>query len=214
MKIIIICLSLLMFISVSYIDGSDKIITGTVTDQDGDIYKTVKIGNQWWMAENLRVTHNTLGKEIKTYYPNGNSDNVTVYGRLYSWDVAMDGSKLPGARGIAPKGWHIPDDKDWKILFDFLGGMDIAGGKMKESGTIHWKSKNVGATNTSGFTSLPSGGFIPPGEYHGFSFAVHYWSSTENGIRANWPSIMYNDKNVYILSALKKSPVAIRCVKD
>jgi len=197
-----------------------EISYGKVSDIDGNVYRTVKIGDQWWMAENLRVTHNPEGKLIESYAPNGDPESILVYGRLYSWNVAMNGTPSERTRGIAPKGWHIPNNDDWQVLFDHLGGVDIAGGKMKEAGTLHWREPNVGATNSSGFSAVPSGGLIPPDKYHGFPFAVHYLSSTGKGSNASWPSISNSvntkstGKNVYILSAPKNFPVAIRCVKD
>jgi len=81
--------------------------TGTVTDIDGNVYKIIKIGDQWWMAENLRVTHDSRGNVITSYVYNNNENMAAVYGRLYTWEAMMNGSSSPGAQGIAPDGLHI-----------------------------------------------------------------------------------------------------------
>ena len=120
----------------------------TVTDVDGNVYKTVKIGNQVWMAENLKVTHYRNGKPIPLvtesntawdtlntpaycYYSN-DKKNIALYGCLYNV-YAMSNSN-----NICPKGWHIPSDEEWLELVTYLGGFSVAGGKMKEAGTKHW----------------------------------------------------------------------------
>ena len=135
--------------------------TGTVTDADGNTYRTIKIGNQWWMAENLRTTRYRNGDPIPTVTDNftwghlltgaccsydNDSSMVFTYGRLYNWHAVSDG------RGLAPLGWHVPSDADWGTLVEYLGGSAVAGGKMKEAGTAHWLSPNTGATNESAFS--------------------------------------------------------------
>lgn len=184
--------------------------TGTVTDIDGNEYPTVKIGGQWWMAENLKVVHDPQGNPITSYNPDNNALNVDVYGRLYTWHAAMDSSNTEGSRGIAPEGWHIPALDEWNTLINYLGGEDVAAVKLKEQGTEHWTT-NEGATNSSGFTALPAGGYYQ-GNYDGFGFAVHFWASTSDGDRAYIPSIMEN--SVYILFDNKNVTASIRCVKD
>jgi uncharacterized protein (TIGR02145 family) len=140
---------------------------GTVTDIDGNTYKTIKIGDQNWMAENLKVTKYKDGSAIPSSYSDpmwANSttgayaeyynavDNVVdIYGYLYNW-YAVDDS-----RGLCMDGWHVPSDDEWTVLTNYLGGLSVAGGKMKEVGTEHWNSPNTGATNESGFTALPGG---------------------------------------------------------
>ena len=149
----------------------------SVTDIDGNVYKTIKIGDQLWMAENLKVTrynnedsipHITdpgmwaeLNSGAYSIYEN-DTNNVSIYGLLYNWHAVTDNRK------IAPVGWHVPTDDEWKELEMYLGmsqsdaddvgwrGTD-EGGKLKETGTAHWISPNTGATNESGFTALPSG---------------------------------------------------------
>jgi len=141
---------------------------GTMTDQDGNVYKTITIGTQTWMAENLRTTKFRDGSAIPNVtdgtawgalitaaycnYENTNNDvEIATYGRLYNWYAVAD------SRNIAPAGWHVPSDAEWTTLTTYLGGRSVAGGKMKETGTTHWESPNTGATNESGFTALPAG---------------------------------------------------------
>jgi uncharacterized protein (TIGR02145 family) len=173
-------------------DAEDLIPTNieNVTDIDGNVYKTVKIGNQLWMVENLKVTHYRNGDPINhvtdmSEWPSGasysNYDNDTTngstYGRLYNW-YAVDDS-----RNIAPEGWHVATDEDWNELEMFLGS--DAGGKLKATGTIEggdglWYEPNEGATNESGFSALPGGliriayGAI----FDGLGEAAVFWTST------------------------------------
>ncbi len=178
-------------------DGDDQQETGTVTDIDGNVYKTVKIGSQWWMAENLKVTHYRNGNPIPCVtdatewanlttgaYCNYNNEvaktsdsrngyDVATYGRLYNWYAVNDN------RIIAPTGWHVPTDAEWQELIDYLGGDAVAGGNMKEEETIHWVSPNTGATNGSGFTALPGGCRNSGGDFLGMGYFADFWSSTE-----------------------------------
>ena len=163
--------------------------TGTMTDQDGQVYQTVLIGNQWWMAENLKVKHYRNGDVIPKatgsdewedltvgYYCayDNNESNADIYGYLYNWYAVND------ARNLAPEGWHIPTEEEWQTLIDNLGGVGIAGGKMKETGTAHWASPNDFATNESRFTALP-GGRAPVSSYEflRINVSASFWSSTE-----------------------------------
>ncbi|HNW99007.1 MAG TPA: fibrobacter succinogenes major paralogous domain-containing protein [Bacteroidales bacterium] len=167
-------------------------LSETVTEIDGNIYHTVKIGTQVWMVENLNVSHFRNGEiipEAKTaeewkeagnkkqpawcYYDN-NPDNGKIYGKLFNWYAVND------SRGLAPLGWHIPSDDEWTMLTEFLGGESYAGGKMKEAGTLHWESPNYGADNSSGFTAIPGGSRNLNGLFHGIGIAGDFWSVTES----------------------------------
>ncbi|MEI6750714.1 MAG: fibrobacter succinogenes major paralogous domain-containing protein [Bacteroidota bacterium] len=201
---------------------------GTLTDQDGNVYKTIQIGSQIWMAENLRttkyrdgsvipeVTDNTAWRNLSTdaycnYNNTKNSDTIATYGRLYNWYAVSD------SRNIAPTGWHVASDAEWTILTDYLGGDSIAGGKMKETDTTHWCNPNTGATNECGFTALPSG---LRHSYNGtFGYVRLYgsgWSSTADGASSAWErSLDYSHARCsrsnygYIQFGF-----AVRCVKD
>jgi uncharacterized protein (TIGR02145 family) len=133
-------------------------------DADGNSYKVVKIGTQTWMAENLKTTSYRNGDTIANVTDNvewsylnsgaycwfkNEISNKNVFGGFYNRYAVVDN------RNIAPKGWHVPTEPEWRILIDFLGGQSKAGDKMRETGTEHWASPNAGATNESGFTALP-----------------------------------------------------------
>jgi uncharacterized protein (TIGR02145 family) len=208
---------------------NSSVTYGTLTDQDGNVYKTITIGTQTWMAENLRTTKYRDGSAIpnitdKTAWGNistgaycnynntTSADTIATYGRLYNWYAATE------SRNIAPAGWHVPNDAEWETLIYYLGGFSVAGGKMKETGTTHWISPNTGATNESGFTALPSGlrlGYI----YGTFdimgAFGI-YLSSTFNNIDfqllcpsvSNWNTITPH------YAGGKDDGFAVRLVKD
>ncbi len=152
---------------------------GTVSDYNGNNYWTVKIGDQVWMAQNLKTTRYADGSDIPLveggtawdalvapdkgycWYENMTSHRDT-YGGLYNWAAAMNGAagsdaNPSGIQGACPDGWHLPSDAEWTVLSDYLGGGGVAGGKMKEAGTVLWDSPNTGATNESGFSALPAG---------------------------------------------------------
>lgn len=205
---------------------------GTVTDFDGNVYKTITISTQTWMAENLRTTHYQNGEAIpevtdNTAWPNlstgaycnykntRNNDTIATFGRLYNWYT------VSVIRNIAPTGWHVPNDAEWATLTTYLGGESVAEGKMKETGTTHWESPSLydflytGATNESGFTALPGGArnlyepFLRIGSYG------YWWSSTEYNADSAWSRAMaYNYNNVYRLNFNKKLGFSVRCIKD
>lgn len=185
----------------------------TVTDIDGNTYATVRIGDQWWMVENLRVTRNPEGDPIRSYIYRHDERLLPSYGRLYSWDVAMNGSSVPGARGIAPEGWHIPSDDDWNRLFQAVGGDSVAGGILKQVGLSHWDSPNAGANDSVGFAGLPGGGF--DGRlFEGMGIGGHFWSSTGSGPRANAPTLHRDTPEIARLTIPKSFAISLRCVKD
>ena len=191
----------------------DEIITGTITDIDGNIYQTVLIGNQWWMTENLKVTHDPQGNSITSCYYNNSEDNLNTYGRLYTWNEAMNGSITEGAQGIAPDGWHIPSVADWQELISYLGGTSIAGGKMKETGTSHWNSPN-NATNSSGMTILP-GGEKENGVYKFLGQYAVIWSSKQvSSTQAQYYTLKNNEIQIVLRTWSKSLSYSIRCVKD
>ena len=172
----------------------------TITDaRDGQEYRIVKIGNQWWMAENLRATIYADGiplvdgtgvgeiyNDYTTKYMFVFDDiesNADTYGRLYTWAAVMNGSSSSasnpsGVQGVCPNGWHLPSKSEWNELIDLFGGASIAGGKLKEAGNSHWKYSNVGATNESGFTGLPSGYRNDNGNFYGLGSYGTFRSST------------------------------------
>jgi uncharacterized protein (TIGR02145 family) len=198
--------------------------TGTMTDIDGNVYKTVKIGTQWWMAENLKVTHYQNGDGIPNvnssfYWQNlisgayciydNNESNAQIYGLLYNWYAGDD------ERIIAPEGWHVPSENEWITLVDYLGGFGYAGGKMKENGTAHWLSPNTGANNESGFTALPGGVYSAGSGYLGITGSSFFLSSTGDDERGFWClHLSYLYERLAGETWPKNSGVSIRCVKD
>ncbi len=209
--------------------------SNTVTDIDGNVYQTVTIGTQVWMAENLKVTHYRNGDPIPHVtdnsewiglttgaYCNYNNDegNVATYGRLYNWYAVGD------SRNIAPEGWHVPTDEEWKQLETYLGmsqaeadaigwrGTD-EGGKLKEAGTTHWQSPNTGATNESGFTALPGGYRNLNGSFGDMGYYAAFWSSTEFSSYYAWlRGLNYGDSQVGRLYYHKPYGFSVRCVRD
>ena len=197
----------------------------TVTDYDGNKYPTVTIGSQVWMKENLKTTHYGNGDSIPNVtvdtewfnltsgaYINYNNDSsmVTVYGRLYNWFVIDD------SRNICPAGWHVPSNDERSILFNSLGGVNVAGGKMKETGTVHWFSPNTGASNSSGFTSLPAGyGGYEDALFGNLGLGGFWWSSTEhNPGTAHIYNNSYNYSHAAYFDGSKNFGIIVRCLKD
>jgi len=210
--------------SLYHIGGWRDYETGTMSDIEGNTYPTVKIGNQWWMAENLKVTQYRNGDAIPTGYNNSqwgslstgayavyndDSNNIGIYGNLYNWYAVDDN------RSIAPDGWHVPTDTEWQNLINHLGGNDFAGGKMKEIGTTLWQSPNTGATNESGYSALPGGLRKEDGSYQLMGNYATFWSSIDFSSVGAWGRILYHDNStVYRSSSYKKKGFSIRCIRD
>lgn len=197
----------------------------TISDIDKNLYKTVLIGSQLWMAENLRVTHYQDGSEIKLVCDNKtwtnlktgsycwyNNDSIhkNLYGAIYNFYAVCNSHKL------CPMGWHVPTDIEWTILVDFLGGKNIAGGKLKEVGLSNWKYPNICANNSTGFTALPGGYRIGnSGSFYDFGSVGFWWSSTEYNSEYAYLRYINNNnsslkKNFYV----KKFGFSVRCIKD
>ena len=211
------------------------VIYGSMTDQDGNTYKTVTIGTQTWMAENLRTTKFNDGTEIPLisdsnawdsiawhntkspaycYYLNDAATYRNIYGALYNGYAVISGK-------LAPIGWHVATDADWTTLTEYLGGEGVAGGKLKETGTTHWGSPNFGATNESGFTSLPGGyrGNSTPDDqdagYHDMGNLGSFWTATEHmsGLLIFCEMFKYGKTVIRPLDS-KYHGFSVRCVKD
>ena len=202
--------------------------TNTITDsRDGQTYKTVRIGTQTWMAENLKTTKYRNGDQIATtsspglnikkeasaskyqWAYKGDEKNVTTYGRLYTWYAVTD------SRAICPAGWHIPAETDWQTLTDFLASDNIAGGKMKETGTAHWNEPNKGATNESGFLALPGGYRNFDVSFDGIGMASYWWSATENFNTNGWSRVInWISSNLSKNTENKAYGFSVRCIKD
>ncbi len=192
-----------------------------VTDYDGNVYKTVIIGNQEWTSENLNVEHYRNGDIIPQVQDWNTFFNLTTgawcyyehiwangrsYGKLYNWYAVSD------SRGLAPEGWHIPSEEEWKQLEDALGGYLLAGGKLKA--TTLWAKPNKGATNESGFTALP-GGIRQAEGYPTMDYYGYFWSSSESNILFAWSRVLNShDVSVFREAIFKYCGLSIRCVRD
>jgi len=186
-----------------------------VKDFDGNSYRTVTIGRQLWMAENLRSTRSCTGTPIAHDAYAGRQDLVKTYGRLYTEAAARNGEAPSTAnpsqvRGICPCGWHLPSDAEWQQLVDFLGGPVVAGGKLKARGTGQWKSPNAGATDESSFTALPGGFRDFEGQYEGLGDRAFFRSAT--GMRARF--VRSDDAAVGAGNIHSRDAASVRCVKD
>ena len=197
---------------------------GSLTDIDGNVYKTVIIGTQEWMAQNLRttrykngdsipnVTNNTdwgnLGSGAYCWYNNDNTYEQP-YCKLYNWYAVSD------VRGLCPTGWHEPSDAEWTTLTESLGGLMEAGGPMKEAGTVHWIGPNTGATNLSGFTGLPGGYCDNDGTFDDVGSFGYWWSTTGSVDSSAWYRVLkYNDDEAHRFSYFKMLGFSVRCVRD
>jgi uncharacterized protein (TIGR02145 family) len=189
---------------------------------EGKSYNSVQIGTQFWLRENLNVgtringgqdqTNNSI---IEKYCYDNYEANCNTYGGLYQWNELMQYVTTEGVKGICPSGWHIPTDAEWTTLTDFLGGESIAGGQMKEAGTAHWASPNTGATNSTGFTALPSGSRDDNGGFYDLVYEERFWSSTEYSSTGAWVRyVKYDDEDLSKAGHHKIFGFAARCVKN
>jgi uncharacterized protein (TIGR02145 family) len=218
------------------VNGDSKPTSGygpNFKDVEGTVYKSVYIGNQLWQAENLRTTKFNDGTPIpvvenqSTWFKNFSSTTavpmVSVYnndltlkqqqGVLYNWYV-LD-SLSNGNKNICPQGWHVPTDNDWKLLEEYLGGPERAGGKMKETGSLNWVNPNTAATNESLFSALPSGYRMYSGSFVNKGSNGFYWTSSENnGSNAYFRYLQNESARIVKNSIHKASGLSIRCVKD
>jgi uncharacterized protein (TIGR02145 family) len=204
-------------------------MSGPVSDVDGNSYSTVAIGTQVWMAENLKTTKlndsqlvplttsTTDWKTLTTpgycWYNNDATSYKDVYGAIYNWYSVSTGK-------LCPTGWHVPSDAEWTILINYLGGSGIAGGKLKETGTVHWDIPNQGATNETRFTALPGGARDLNLGFRSIRLDGHWWSATESTYDTTnaWMVYIPYDESSIILSFCcinqKNYGYSVRCLKD
>jgi uncharacterized protein (TIGR02145 family) len=208
-----------------------------LTDIDGNVYEFVTICNQTWTKSNLNVSKYTDGTTIPQVsdqnewanlstgawcYYNNTTSNGTTYGKLYNWyavagiydAVSLSNSAL--RKKLAPAGWHVPTDAEWTLLTDCLGGMTVAGGKMKSEGTTLWLNPNTDATNTSRFTALPGGYRTKLGMCFDIGVDSYWWSSSELNNSEAWTrGLGYASGYAYRHNNFgKKGGFSVRCVKD
>jgi uncharacterized protein (TIGR02145 family) len=192
---------LITVLAIYYLGGFSQ-EKGSFTDpRDGKVYRTVIIGTQTWMAENL-----AFKPESGYWAYNNDTNNIANHGYLYNWVTA---------KKACPAGWHIPSDKEWKILITVLGGESVAGGKLKESGLSHWQSPNIGATNESGLTALPGGFRNGFGVFSGLDSHGIWWSgSFHNSMDASYWFIAYDNTKITKRYLIMTGGCSVLCVKD
>ena len=194
-----------------------------ITDYDGNEYQTVFIGKQLWMAENLKTTTyddgtpipNVTGNTEWSYlttgaycWYNNEASYKDAYGALYNWYTVNTGK-------LCPTDWHVPTDSEWTTLTEYLGGMSVAGGKLKEVGTTHWDNPNTGATNESGFTALPGGYRLGYKSFKNIGNNGCWWSSTEHSTSNAYYWYLYEySVLIYRYNEPKEFGFSVRFVRD
>lgn len=181
---------------------------GTITDyRDGQTYSTIKIGGQWWMAENLNYNTENIVNDISS--ENGFDK---IYGHLYDWETACD---------ICPSGWHLPTLEEWITLTNYLGGSNMAGGKLKEASAIFWDSPNTGATNSTCFSALPGGYCVTNNAgFPKFNFMgeyAYFWTSSDDDLWTNnawYRRLSSQDEKLISSDTWKTNSLSVRCVMD
>ncbi|MCX6232104.1 MAG: fibrobacter succinogenes major paralogous domain-containing protein [Bacteroidetes bacterium] len=187
-------------------------------DIDGNVYKTIKIGTQTWMAENLKttkyndstsipeITNNATWNALTTgayCWSNNDIKFKPIFGALYNWYTVNTGK-------LCPIGWHVSSETEWETLISFLGGDSLAGGKLKETGFSHWNSPNTGANNETGFTALPGGDRGIYGYFGSSGRWGEWWTSVS---KIYW---MWNDESRVFRygGVFYTDGYSVRCVKD
>ena len=205
-------------------------LTGILTDTVGNNYKWVRIGEQYWMAENLKTTKYNDGTSIPfvtgytewmnlstpgyCWYNNDSSTYADPYGALYNWYVVD--TIINGNKNVCPTGWHVSAYEEWDTLTDYLGGVSVAGGKLKAKGTIWgedglWLYPNTGATNETGFTALPCGHRAEEGSFYHISKFGYWWNSPVYYIAKN---MSYNSSDVGLSGSSQNVGFSVRCLRD
>ena len=229
---VIICALLLLGINLlaQYEDYINMDNGSFTDDRDGQEYNWVKIGKQIWMAENLNIgtrIYIAEGKDadiqIERYCYHNDEEFCWIYGGLYPVSTIERSTPEEKAKSICPEGWHLPDENEWQVLIDFLGGPGVAGVALKEAGINHWRKNNAGTTNSSGFTALPGGYCTYDNEetqYFKIGKECRFWSSTDKFylilFRTDFVTVRLVRKNNRVVTErdMDRSAHSIRCIKD
>lgn len=208
-----------------HVDGA------TISDIEGNVYKTVKIGTQTWMAENLRATSFNNGFPLQNvtndysdanlsayaWYNNNEAESRAEYGALYNYNAVAIYKTLYESN-VCPAGWHVPSNNEWSTLISYLGGERFAGGKLKEKGAIHWANPNAEATDEFGFGALPGGHTNFSHGFYSQRITGSWWSSDFGYYNGQYYTMLY------VMDALSGSVVplpgnthfgySVRCIRD
>lgn len=204
------------------IDIQDEIRFGSFIDQrDQKSYKTVDIGDQTWMAENMSFLpavspNNTASGSNAIYYVYAyegsnvktakSTDNYKNYGVLYNWTAAIS---------VCPKGWHLPSGYDWDNLVNYLGHPSVAGNKMKTTGSTHWKESNVKVTNSSGFDALPGGAITTNEGADNINKKANFWGTeVRDSNNMSTRSLSFQSGWVGGTFFPKNAGLSVRCLKN
>ncbi len=214
-------------------ETEDNCVYDSIIDErDGQTYKTVKIGNQWWMAENLNYADSVKTPSLRerNWCYNDSAKYCAKYGRLYTWAAAIDSSKLYDSgngvncgdgimctlpekiQGLCPNGWHLPKLAEWEILFAQVGGDSIAGKiLMSQKDWTH----NENGSDIYGFNALPAGGTNLKGQFNSIGDYTFFWiAETANEDYAYYVCLYYEDERALLIYSYKKTAHSVRCVKD
>jgi uncharacterized protein (TIGR02145 family) len=221
-------LSIGFIIAFSQCNNNPQLPENTITDQDGNNYPISSACNQIWTAKNLNTSKYRNGVNIPRVSDpvqwsnlttgaycsyNNDSSNDAIYGKLYNWYAIND--TING--GICPNGWHVASNSEWETLASCLGGRNVAGGKLKETGTAHWNTPNVNASNTIRFSSIGNGNRDTTGTYFALKEIAYYWTSTESDLDSRKAFYYTTNRSNSVLdwSDWKKTDgFAVRLVKD
>ncbi len=196
-------------------------VTFSLIDYDGNVYDSIRIGTQVWMKQNLKVTHFHNGEAIprklsSNFYDAYSSaycdyqDDTAIsrtYGKLYNYYAVAD------SREICPPGWHVPTDAEWQTLITYLQGATIAGGKLKETGIMHWSTPNANATNETGFTALPAG-VRDTGSDHNWGTWACFWVKSNSLLLTYSYKMYYTSGNIDNVPIDRSTGISVRCIKN
>jgi uncharacterized protein (TIGR02145 family) len=198
---------------------------GNLIDQDGNSYKTLRVGSQEWMAENLKTNHYLNGDPIPTienpqqwislstgaacWFNNDSSQYNCPFGKLYNWYAVND------SRGICPSNWHVPTESDWNILFNQIGGLQTGADKLKSTGINYWLSAPNSVSNSTGFSATGGGGRSDDGTFILFLQKGLWWTSTSAAQSLAWDiQLSHNNSTISKIADTKTGGLSIRCIKN
>jgi uncharacterized protein (TIGR02145 family) len=169
-------------------------------ERDGRTYKTVRIGTQVWMAENLAYSSGS------GWCYGLRNDNCETFGKLFEWEAA---------KNACPSGWQLPTEDEWKVLIEYVGGKKVAGGKLKESGYSHWASPNTDASDMFGFGAIPGGFRHPAGLFKNLGNMATFWTSSKcSGNGACAISFSSRSANAEKIATNRLDGRSVRCIKN